>query len=93
MVFLNVPSFELLLPTALGSWSWTGQMQPDVCGANLPQHNCVPDHVKSLSTAAESLSCNKPGHTLGERASPKVSAGGMIWVNSASSSFKQTGIV
>ena len=72
MVFLNVPSFEVLLPAALGSWLWTGQPQPGVCGANLPQRNRDPDCVKkSFSTAAESLSCNEPGRILGESASPK----------------------
>lgn len=48
MVFLNVPSFEVLLPAVLGSWLWTGQLQPGVRTANLAQHNHGPDQVKKF---------------------------------------------
>lgn len=66
MVFLNVPSFEVLLPAALGSQLGTGQPQPGVCSANLPQYNHDRDHVKtSFCTAAEFLNCKT--HPVQER--------------------------
>lgn len=87
MVFLNVPSFEVLLPAALGSQLGTGQPLPGVCSANLPQYNHDRDHVKKIfCTAAEFLNCNKSCHILCKSASPKVSsAGGTTWVDGVSS--------